>query len=308
MESSMQAMGEAIRALQAQVVSLQTQLAATQTSSVVRSKPAKPDYFYGSTDATRVRQWCFSVEIYFAAANVIPSEQVLFAVTLLRGHALTWWQSLHESLRPNTWELFKSAMIAYHQPTSAVIASRDALARLTQRTSVRQYVQEFKELALNIPNFSDDERLDRFKRGLKNDVRLQVALANPSTFDDAVNVASQVDDILFAHRRPRQLEGFNHNLNSNRSSTATPMELGAMKDVNRRSNFFPPQVPSRTTRLTDEMRRELSATGACFYCREHGHVAAQCPKKRYQGNAQSRRQGRDLSSTYAISRDPNPQE
>jgi hypothetical protein len=304
----MQAMGEAIQALQAQVAALSAQLAATPTSSVSRPKPAKPDYFHGSADATKVRQWCFSVEIYFAAANVAPSEQVLFAVTLLRGHALTWWLSVRESQRPNTWDVFKNAIIAYHQPTSAVIASRDALARLTQKTSVRQYVQEFKELALNIPNFSDDERLDRFKRGLKHDVRLQVALANPSTFEEAVDIASQVDDILFAHRRPRLFEGSNYGFNPTRSSAVTPMELGAMRSAGQAATSSPQQVRSRIPRLTDELRKELSAAGACFFCRERGHMIAQCPKKQSMGNALGRRQGRDLSSTYAISRDPDPQE
>jgi hypothetical protein len=37
-------------------------------------------------------------------------------------------------------------------------------------------------------------------------------------------------------------------------------------------------LPTRS-KLTDKERDQLMLTGGCFYCREHGHISAECPKK-----------------------------
>jgi len=140
------------------------------------------------------------VDTFFEAAHTAAQARVPYAATLLRSNALTWWQGLSPTARPTEWENFKDDLIKYHQPISAVTVARDNIAQLVQRTSVANYVKDFKDLALNIPNFSEDERLDRFKRGLKHDVRLHVALANPSTFEEAVTIAGQVDDIVHGRR------------------------------------------------------------------------------------------------------------
>jgi hypothetical protein len=161
------------------------------------------------------------------------------------------------------WDSFAKAITEYYQPTNAVVAARDHLARLAQRTTVKVYVDAFKDIAINIPNMTNDEKLDRFKRGLKQDVRLHVAFANPATFEDAVHVAMQIDDILYSHRRDMSYR-------SPPSSTSvpngpTPMDLG--------------NVETKRHALNDKERQELRRKGACFYCREPGHVALHCPKK-----------------------------
>jgi hypothetical protein len=150
-----------------------------------------------------------------------------------------------------------------------------------QRTSVAAYVKEFKDLALNIPDFSEAERLDRFKRGLKSNVRLHVALANPTTFEQAVTIAGQVDDILFGQRssNPRP-DNFRQRPNARApENQATPMELGTMTQPKEREQFNNP---------TPERKYEIK-NGLCFYCKEPGHMALHCPKKRPSGNYQNRR-------------------
>jgi hypothetical protein len=275
-DQQMAALGQLVQHLQQQVAALQNQLAAQHGAAQQLAgapKPAKPEFFHGTGDATRVRQWTFEVDTYFAAAGTPTAARVPFAATLLRGSALLWWQSLGEAQRPGDWETFKQALIAYHQPQGATAAARDSLARLTQRASVAQYAKTFRELALNVPDITDAEKLDRFKRGLKTDVRLHVALANPGTFEAAVAIANQVDDILFSNRR-----GYRENAHATQPpqrSQPTPMELGSLE----------------RRRLTDQQREELRRKGCCFYCREPGHVAAQCPKKttNMPGNGQPRR-------------------
>lgn len=264
-DEQVQALVGAIQALQAQVNALQAHPGAQLTNL---AKPPKPEFFYGDRDANRVRQWCFAVETYYNAASIPAGHQVPFAAALLRAHALMWWQGLPAEEHPVEWQAFKSAIIAYHQPVSAETAARDAIARLNQRTSVAAYTKEFKDLALNIPNFFEAEKMDRFKRGLKNTIRLQVALANPTTFEQAVSIASQVDDILFNHQRGERMERW-----TTRPHTGpTPMDMDAIIKIN--DNDGSSYRDIATSERMEQMRK-----GLCFYCKEHGHIARNCPRK-----------------------------
>jgi hypothetical protein len=271
---------EAFQALQAQVNHLQAHAQQQAAAPASSPKPPKPDFFHGDRDMTRVRQWCFAVDTYYYAVGMPQGSRVPFAVTLLRGHALTWWQGLAPEQRPADWDNFQRMLIAYHQPVSAVTSARDALARLTQRTSVASYVKDFKDLALNIPDFSEAERLDRFKRGLKTDIRLHVALANPTTFEQAVTIAGQVDDILFSQRSHTRPNNFQPRSFVRLENQATPMDLNAINKPQERG--FP---KDRAAMRKDEYDKKL-----CYYCKEPGHIALQCPKKRSPSeNYQDRR-------------------
>lgn len=244
-------------------------------------KPPKPDHFKGShQEMTKVRQWCFSMDCYFDAARAPASDRVPFAVTLLRDSALAWWQSLETEQRPATWDAFKDQIIAYHQPRGSIVAARDKLAALYQKTSVEQYTKDFKDLALNIPDLREEEKMDRYKRGLKHEVRLQVAFANPATFNALVDTASQIDDILFSHRNKMQHKSYYHAAaftkgGASPHSSPSPMELGAIGYTPR-------------PKLTDTQKEVMRKEGTCFYCRESGHIAVNCPKRK-QGNDRSRR-------------------
>ena len=75
--------------------------------------------------------------------------------------------------------------------------ARDELARLVQKTSVEDYTAKFMDLKTRIKGISDDECLDRYKRGLKPAVRLDVERANPLDLQHAMSHALKADDILF---------------------------------------------------------------------------------------------------------------
>ena len=48
------------------------------------------------------------------------------------------------------------------------------------------------------------------------------------------------------------------------------MELGAATAVNRQ----------RRPKLTEELRMRLIRQGRCFFCREPGHIAKDCPERK----------------------------
>ena len=72
---------------------------------------------------------------------------------------------------------------------------------MEQRTSVQTYVHDFRELALQIPDLSEAEKLDRFLRGLKPRLQRELAIRDPRTMDEAVNMAERIDTVDFASQR-----------------------------------------------------------------------------------------------------------
>lgn len=134
------------------------------------SKPPKPDTFSGREDSRLVRSWVLQVSNYYTATQEPEVNRLSFAVALLRNNALLWWQSLKDSERHTNWPSLGASLVEYFAPLSATIVARDNLARLVQRSSVKAYTDEFKRLLLNIPDISDSEKLDRYRRGLKLDL------------------------------------------------------------------------------------------------------------------------------------------
>lgn len=235
-----------------------------------RDKPPKPETFKGTTEqATHVRMWVTMVKNYFAACNTPHEQKLPYAVALLREAALVWYQGLDAAQVPDTFESFCTSLIEYYQPISAQMAARDELANLKQTGTVKEYTDVFKRVVANIPDLSSSEKMDRYERGLKDNIRVHVALADPSTFEDWVKRAEKVDEIM--NKRPGSSSAtLSSSQGSSRDAAETPMEIDAIGTVN--------TLPRR--RLSPEERQALMDSGACFYCRKPGHIAAECPRKR----------------------------
>lgn len=123
-----------------------------------------------------------------------------FATNLLRGSAALWWQNLvesHSERAVQTWGDFIDILEGQFGAANDRQKARDELAKLTQRTSVEEYTAKFVDLKTRIEGISDDVCLDRYKRGLKPAVRLDIERANPYNLQQAMRHVLKVDDILF---------------------------------------------------------------------------------------------------------------
>ena len=100
-----------------------------------------------------------------------------------------------------------------------------------------------------------DECLDRYKRGLKAAVRLDVERANPQSLQQAMSHALRADEILF------RVQGTTRNLNI----TPAPRQLPRPAP---RSGPTPMEV--------DNIYRERPAKVQCHRCKGFGHIAKNC--------------------------------
>lgn len=234
-------------------------------------KPSKPGTYDGREDP---ELWLYGVDLYFAAASVTTDfAKITFADALLRSDALVWRRT---TMAPTEWDVWKALLISAFQPVNPSETARDRLARLRQTSSVRTYASLFRTVTLLIPNITDDEKKDRFIRGLKPKILNDVKVKAPPTFDDAVKLAVRLDSL--DTWRPSSFSG------TSRASHSDPMDVDVnaidseplavrSADVNAIVNSRPPRKP-----LTDREREELKKKGVCFKCRKPGHIARECPE------------------------------
>ena len=252
-------------------------------------KPTKPSTFSGDRDSTRPLVWLFEVTTFFAAVDYTSARlQISYTAALLRGPAATWYRSHRLAVDEGhaedfeAWSDFADAITREFQPANFQRIARDRLAALTQRTSVQDYAYRFRMACLEIDNIGEDEKVDRFIRGLKPAIQRELELHPPDNLQRAIEVAERVDAVEYRMLRRNRAAPRNDYRPRNEWRTTpittadgpTPMQVDAIR--------FP--------KLTAAARAQLQAEGKCFYCKEPGHIALDCPKKKKTrpGNARPR--------------------
>ena len=265
---------EKTESLHGQAQSLQAQVAKVKAEELQkRWKVEPPPIFHGNKAGPKISMWLFHLRQYFETIGVHDEIMIVnYAASLLRDNAMVWWKC-HIDLadrklvpRISTWKEFYAAITAEFQPINTTKIARDRLAELRQRNSVQSYAFEFRNITAEIPGMTEDEKVDKFIRGLKEKTRQEVDIRDPKTLDEAIRIADRYDSISFQSHR-RQLPRI-----STQRSSATPMELD---NVNMRRQQW------------ETKKNEQS--GACFLCGKVGHYKHQCPSKKknqVKGNSQ----------------------
>ena len=249
--------------------------------STINLRLESPDTF-SAKKHENVDRWLFQVEQYLRVSNQASDPiRVAYASALLRGDAQKWWENkvtaaatvgLDES--QCTWVEFKTMISQQFQVVNKELKARDALASLVQKGSVSDYVSKFTTLAFDVPDLSLAEKHDRFFRGLKYKVRMEIMLKGiPDNYDELVKLAERIDTILFemnsGNRNNGNGKGWKQknnysaaNVDSN-ANGPTPMDIGSVD--------HPPK-------LTKEEKERCIREGRCFACRQKDHLASNCPK------------------------------
>ena len=218
-------------------------------------KPNKPGSFDGTRDAMTVRAWLHSVEKYLRLIQVgqnteISAETAVdFASTFMTGTAANWWFTIvHEGKVPPTWEAFKLLVETEFVPQDSTIRARDRLNKLKQRRSVADYLSEFRNVVIDIPDMSEGEKLARFTEGLKPHILLEVRKENPLRLDAAATIALSVDGAYYG-------AGF-YSGNGTQNRGFAPMEIGNFERSSWNKNT--PQKENRNRK------------GGCYICGKRG--------------------------------------
>ncbi|CAL1389990.1 unnamed protein product [Linum trigynum] len=131
--------------------------------SVPRADVPRPKNFGGSRNARELENFLWSLEQYFKASDIQEDEVKLCTAPLyLVDVAMVWWRRHEASVERGTcvmvtWGDFKREIKKQFYPEIMEFEARSRLRRLTERGGVREYVKEFSELLLEIPDNKDKE-------------------------------------------------------------------------------------------------------------------------------------------------------
>jgi hypothetical protein len=90
----------------------------------------------------------------------------------------------------SSWVGFESDVKQQFTNVNEQQRARDRLADLRQSGSVRDYITQFRNVSLQILDMSAADQLDRFKRGLKDNVRIEVE-RDCSTLEECERIAER---------------------------------------------------------------------------------------------------------------------
>ena len=134
-----------------------------QTKGTIKLR--KPEPFRGKGS---IQSWITHMENYTRGSS--PQESFSIAISYLDGNAHEWWivhQSTEEGNAINEWSPLKDALLKIFQSLNKVKIARDKLAKWRQVKDVTVFNEDFLRIILDIPNISEEEKIDRYTRGLK---------------------------------------------------------------------------------------------------------------------------------------------
>jgi Ty3 transposon capsid-like protein len=164
---------------------------------VVNLKPERPPTYSGKRNES-LAAWIFQMERYCQLLPVPANNRVEFAGTFLKDHAAIWWQSAYVTIEQ--WDEFKEGLLSQFQPVNSSKNARARLDALRQRTSVRIYNTEFRELVILIPRMHEEDQIHHYIKGLKPNIASLVAMQQPDTLLMAQGLADTADTIQFQTR------------------------------------------------------------------------------------------------------------
>lgn len=238
---------------------------------------------YSGDKREDILAWLFKVNEQITLSSVQGDDfKIAFAGTALIGNAATWYRAVKMTNEITTWDDFQTALKSNFYPIDPVKQARDQLHILVQSTSVRDYTANFRHLCTIIGKISEEEKLDRYVRGLKTRTRFQVELKQPSTFDEACRLAEIIDvsnDRIFSNihtNRATQQQPQHH---KPRRDGPVPMEVNTMPEPKEKPKF---------KKLTPEEKERRRREGLCVYCGSDKHQLEACPLRKPQGKGPQR--------------------
>src|SRR3954454_8939814 len=198
---------------------------------------------------------------------------------LLAENALVWWMVIkRDHQEPNQWEDFSQQISRQFRIIDEDVKARRTLYKLTQMSSVQNYISKFTRLSFLIRDLEEREKFHRFKEGLKPEIRNEMDKRGITrNLPNLQSQAQKYDEILFSQRE--------------KSTTNKTFEFKKKKFYEIEKKPEVKQIKKFERKLDN--KKEVT----CYNCQRKGHMAKECrsPKKnnhnpgRNNGNRQINR-------------------
>ena len=249
-----------------------------QGGGAVRVDAPKPSCFRGARSAKEVDNFLWGMDQYFRISGITSDVVRVSAASMyLQDIALVWWRRRSDDARRGgtsvrTWDEFQHEFRRQFYPECATAEARGRLRRLTQRSTIREYVREFSELMLQVPNMSDDEALFSFKDGLKSWAKLELDRRGVTDLASAMSVAEGLTEYS---RDERSAPANKPKVNKPNSGGERFNDRGKQGYKGNSSNTVRPSY-NRDKQPARDAERKGKPSEGCYLC-DGPHRARDCP-------------------------------
>ncbi|KAF2281633.1 hypothetical protein GH714_043937 [Hevea brasiliensis] len=249
-----------------------------------RVEVPKPSSFKGSRDAKEIDNFLWNMEQYFRALGITDdARKIDHAPLYLADTATVWWRRRQADREKglciiNTWEDFKKELKRQFYPENVAKETRARLRRLSQKGSIRDYVKEFSETLLEIPDYPDQEAFYTFLDGLQHWAKMEVERRGADNLASAIAIAESLTEYKRNDKDKEKNKGRGKPYkeksggDSSHNSRPTNNKEGGSKKFKEHKKQEGPSKGQHFRRHGD--RPPLK----CFLC-EGPHRAWDCPKK-----------------------------
>ena len=209
-----------------------------------------------------------------------PAARVAFIANLTTGDALNWAQATL-CARPGLYDDCETFLAEFKKLFDHPTAGQDVGTRLTSlhqgNRTVAAYSTEFRTIAAG-SGWNDTALRSAFRQGLSESIKDELMRDKPSTLDDLVSLAIEVDERIRERRSERARS------QPNTSARALPAVLPCHPNSSAALELMVTAAPSGEepmqvgrARLTAAEQEFCRAKGLCMYCGQRGHTRKDCP-------------------------------
>ncbi|KAL4588274.1 hypothetical protein LXL04_001157 [Taraxacum kok-saghyz] len=224
-------------------------------------------------------------ELYFQVHKTPTDQKLKLSQMCMDGSALHWFTNLLIRHPNTTWEQFRLKLLNRFSGTRYRNA-HEALGSLFQEEGVEEYIENFEELSALIADQSEEQSIGWFLRGLKTEIRNWVRTLNPSSCNQAMELARNVESAMGGRNekpsyRPRS--GNTHTYSSlpsfksrspSKNNLQSPLKPTYVTNSSAPNQNRPPDKPNfgnpprtpNVRHLTSSEWEERRKKGFCFKC------------------------------------------
>uniref|UniRef100_A0A5K0VLI5 Ty3 transposon capsid-like protein domain-containing protein n=1 Tax=Nymphaea colorata TaxID=210225 RepID=A0A5K0VLI5_9MAGN len=168
-----------------------------RTSRVDVQRPVK---YSGSRDVRAIDNFLFQVDYYLDLQNVIEEDlKIKTTAMLLEGDAVAWWMRKMLDIENGdctitTFDDFHKQLKGYFMSVDAERHAYRLVANLKQTDALRDYIQAYQMVMLDVPMMPEKDKLHWFIIGLQSWAQTDVERSNPETLEQAYVTAERLAD------------------------------------------------------------------------------------------------------------------